>query len=205
MKRRQKLRIRIMGGKITLKVFTAIIFLLIFFPTFFIKQMLKIAKISALATLIVTLSVGCAGPENKLGRGVRNFTEFTRLGEFSRSVEQTALWDGPQHAYTTGVIRGFSRTMARTAVGFAEIVTFAIPTPDYEPLLKGGTVYPDTAIATLDYPWGGLVMPDDALFPASYTPGLWDDGIFHPNSAIGFGGGDVAPFLPGSRFKVFDH
>ena len=167
--------------------------------------MLKIAKISALATLIVTLSVGCAGPENKLGRGVRNFTEFTRLGEFSRSVEQTALWDGPQHAYTTGVIRGFSRTMARTAVGFAEIVTFAIPTPDYEPLLKGGTVYPDTAIATLDYPWGGIVMPDDALFPASYTPDLWDDGIFHPNSAIGFGGGDVAPFLPGSRFKVFDH
>ena len=74
-----------------------------------------------------------------------------------------------------------------------------------EPWLQGATVYPDPSMATLDYPWGGIVLPDDALFPASYTPGLWDDGIFHPNSAIGFGGGDVAPFLPGSRFRVFDH
>ena len=95
--------------------------------------MRNIAKTTAVASLIAVLSVGCAGPENKLGRGVRNFTEFTRLGEFSRSVEQTALWDGPQHAYTTGVVRGLRRTMARTAIGFAEIDTFAIPTPDYEP------------------------------------------------------------------------
>ncbi|MGB0550551.1 MAG: exosortase system-associated protein, TIGR04073 family, partial [Limisphaerales bacterium] len=116
--------------------------------------MRNIAKTTAVASLIAVLSVGCAGPENKLGRGVRNFTEFTRLGEFSRSVEQTALWDGPQHAYTTGVVRGLSRTMARTAIGFAEIVTFAIPTPDYEPWLQGATVYPDPSVATLDYPWG---------------------------------------------------
>ena len=95
------------------------------------------AKTTAAAALIAVFSVGCAGPENKLGRGIRNFTEFSRLGEFNRSVEQTALWDGPQHAYTTGVIRGLSRTVARTAVGFAEIVTFPIPTPDYEPWMKG--------------------------------------------------------------------
>jgi putative exosortase-associated protein (TIGR04073 family) len=163
------------------------------------------AKTTAAAALIALFSVGCAGPENKLGRGIRNFSEFTRMGEFSRSVEQTALWDGPQHAYTTGVIRGLSRTVARTAIGFAEIVTFPIPTPNYEPWLQGATVYPDPSVATLEYPWGGMVMPDDALFPASYTPGLWDDGVFHPNTAIGFGGGDVAPFFPGSRFKVFDH
>ena len=82
------------------------------------------AKTTGVAALVAVLSVGCAGPENKLGRGIRNFSEFTRMGEFSRSVEQTALWDGPQHAYTTGVIRGLSRTVARTAIGFAEIVTF---------------------------------------------------------------------------------
>ena len=117
------------------------------------------AKTTTAAALIAVFSVGCAGPENKLGRGIRNFTEFSRLGEFNRSVEQTALWDGPQHAYTTGVIRGLSRTVARTAVGFAEIVTFPIPTPDYEPWFKGATIYPDASIATLDYPWGGLVMP----------------------------------------------
>ena len=91
------------------------------------------AKTTA-AALIAMFSVGCAGPENKLGRGIRNFSEFTRLGEFNRSVEQTALWDGPQHAYTTGVVRGLSRTAARTAIGFAEILTFPILTPDYEPV-----------------------------------------------------------------------
>ena len=67
---------------------------------FLTEPMRNIAKTTAAAALIAVLSVGCAGPENKLGRGVRNFTEFTRLGEFSRSVEQTALWDGPQHAPT---------------------------------------------------------------------------------------------------------
>ena len=84
-------------------------------------------KTTAAVALIAVFSVGCAGPENKLGRGLRNFSEFTRMGEFSRSVEQTALWDGPQHAYTTGVVRGLGRTVARTAIGFAEIVTFPIP------------------------------------------------------------------------------
>ena len=163
------------------------------------------AKTTGVAALVAFLSVGCAGPENKLGRGIRNFSEFTRLGEFNRSVEQTALWDGPQHAYTTGVIRGLSRTVTRTALRFAAIVTVPIPTPNYEPWLHGATVFPDPSIATLQYPWGGMVMPDDALFPASYPPGLWDDGIFHPNTAVGFGGGDVAPFFPGSRFRVFDH
>ena len=106
---------------------------------------------------------------------------------------------------TPQVSFGLSRTVARTTVGFAEIVTFPFPTPNYEPWLQGAKVFPDPSMATLQYPWGGLVMPDDALFPSSYTPGLWDDGVFHPNTAIGFGGGDVAPFFPGSRFRVFDH
>ncbi|MBT4227863.1 MAG: hypothetical protein HOD74_09890, partial [Verrucomicrobia bacterium] len=46
------------------------------------------AKTTAVAALVALFSVGCAGPENKLGRGIRNFSEFTRMGEFSRSVEQ---------------------------------------------------------------------------------------------------------------------
>ena len=37
--------------------------------------------------------------------------------------------------------------MARTVIGFAEIATFAIPTPDYEPWLQGATVYPDPSVA----------------------------------------------------------
>ena len=34
------------------------------------------------AALLVS---GCAGPEQKLGRGVNNMTEITRLGELRRS------------------------------------------------------------------------------------------------------------------------
>jgi len=49
---------------------------------------------------------GCAGPEKKLGRGLNNITEFVRLGEIQRSIEQTALWEGPRTAFTTGPYSG---------------------------------------------------------------------------------------------------
>ena len=167
--------------------------------------MQRLALTTTAAAGIALLAVGCAGPEEKLGRGFRNFTEFARMGEMSRAVEQTALWEGPTKAYTTGVIRGFNRTVARSAIGLAEMLTFPIPAPDYEPWLKNAEVYPDPSVATLDYPWGGLVLPEGVVYPSSYRPALLDDALFHPNTAIGFGGGDVLPFLPGSRFKVFDH
>src|SRR5438445_7541400 len=64
-----------------------------------------------------TVLAGCAGPERKLGRGINNVLEFTRGGEIRRSMEQTALWDGTDAAYTTGFIRGFNRRVARTFVG----------------------------------------------------------------------------------------
>ena len=60
--------------------------------------------------------------------------------------------------------------------------------------------------AVMEHTDKATVVPADMGWNdvGSWT-GLWDDGVFHPNTAIGFGGGDVAPFLPGSRFKVFDH
>jgi hypothetical protein len=33
---------------------------------------------------------------------------------------------------------------------------------------------------------------------------LVDDPTFATDTNLGFGGGDVAPFLPGSRFSVFE-
>ena len=42
--------------------------------------------------IIAVLLVGCAGPERKFGRGVMNVTEFARMGELRRSIEQTYLW-----------------------------------------------------------------------------------------------------------------
>lgn len=128
--------------------------------------------------------VGCAGPEKKLGRGITNVTEFARMGEIRRSVEQTALWEGTDSAYTTGFIRGFNRSVARTLIGAYEIVTF--PFPSYGPIFTN-TISPNP------------------VYPDSYKPNLIEDQTFAPDTSLGFAGGDVAPFIPGSRFRIFDN
>ncbi len=130
-----------------------------------------------------TLVSGCANTERKFGRGMSNILEPVRMGELRRSMEQTALFDGPDAAYTTGFIRGLNRTLARTGLGVYEMVT--APIPPYDPLLTTylapGTVYPD-----------------------SYKPSMVEDSSFSTDTNLGFGGGDVAPMVPGSRFRIFD-
>jgi putative exosortase-associated protein (TIGR04073 family) len=153
--------------------------------------------------LVAGLFTGCAGPEDKLGRGIRNSTEFLRGGQIRRSMEQTALWDGPDAAYTTGFIRGFNRSVARTAIGLYEIITF--PVPPYKPLLTSPyDLYPDESVRTKTYPYGGLVLDVDPPYPANFTPKLISDSIFDTDTALGFGAGDVFPKVPGSRFRIFD-
>jgi putative exosortase-associated protein (TIGR04073 family) len=142
---------------------------------------MPILAITALAALFTS---GCAGPEQKLGRGVNNLFEVVRMGELRRSIEQTAVFDSPDVGYTTGAIRGFDRSVGRSALGLFEIVTF--PFPSYDP------------IATRTF-------APDPVYPASYKPGLISGSIFDTDTYTGFSGGDVAPFIPGSRFKVFDN
>jgi len=144
----------------------------------------------AAAALVAALSVGCAGPEKKLGRGINNVTEFARLGELRRSVEQTALQDGAAVGYTTGFLRGINRSVIRTAVGAFEVVTF--PIPSYDPYLAPGCpLMPDASVKP--------------VWPDSYEPHLISDTTFEPDAALGFSGGDMMPFVPGSRFRVFDY
>lgn len=132
-------------------------------------------------TAVTLLAIGCAGPERKLGRGVLNATEFARLGEVRRSMEQTALWDNTDASYTTGLFHGITRSMARTGVGLYEIVTF--PIPSYDPVF----------------------LPEYPVYPDSYRPHLLEDSTFAPDGALGFSGGDIAPMVPGSRFRIFDY
>ncbi len=159
--------------------------------------------VSLLAVGAVAALTGCAGPENKLGRGLANMTEIVRGGEMQRSVEQTGLWEGPMAARTTGFTRGFTRTMARTGIGIYEVVSFPFPpyhavaTPDFR-------LYPDHSIRSANEPWGGLKLPEKPSFPDSYAPGF-EGGVFDTDMALGFSGGEVAPGFPGSRFRVFDH
>jgi putative exosortase-associated protein (TIGR04073 family) len=126
---------------------------------------------------------GCAGPEQKLGRGLSNTFEIVRMGELRRSMEQSEVFD-PGTGYTTGVITGFDRSLARTGLGVYEVVTF--PVPSYNPELT-------------DY-----LSPKPA-FPESYKPGRFADRLFDTDTFTGFSGGDVAPMIPGSRFNMFDN
>ena len=137
----------------------------------------------AIAALAAVFTSGCAGPEDKLGRGMSNVIEPVRMGEMRRSIEQTTIFDSPSAGYTTGMVRGFDDTVARTAMGAYEIVTF--PLPPYHPV---GTRY---------------VSPKP-VWPDSYKPGRISGSLFDTDTYMGFSGGDVAPFIPGSRFKIFE-
>jgi putative exosortase-associated protein (TIGR04073 family) len=98
-------------------------------------------------------------------------------------MEQSAIFQSPDTAYTTGFIHGLNRTLARTGIGVYEVVT--APFPPYHPVFTDkfapGPVYPD-----------------------NYTPGLVADSMFATDTELGYGGGDVFPILPGCRFRVFD-
>ncbi len=137
----------------------------------------------AAVVLAGALASGCANVEKKFGRGMGNVYEIVRGGEFRRTMEQTALWDGPEAAYGVGFVRGINRTLARTGIGIYEVVT--APFPPYDPVFTDkfapGPVYPD-----------------------NYVPGLLADSMFSTDTHLGFSGGDVAPFIPGSRFRIFD-
>jgi len=156
--------------------------------------------LSVLSVVAVVALTGCAGPENKFGRGINNLTEIVRGGEMHRAIEQSSLWDGSS-AGPTGFARGFTRTMTRTGIGIFEVVTF--PLPPYRPLLASkGPLYPDPSVKTRKAPWGGLELSESPVFPDSYKPGWRSGSIFDTDSAFGFSGGDVAPRAPGSRFNI---
>jgi putative exosortase-associated protein (TIGR04073 family) len=137
------------------------------------------------AALVIAgaLGSGCANTEKKLGRGMSNMTEFARLGEMRRSIEQTALFEQPGGHYATGFVRGLNKTFARTGIGIYEVVT--CPFPPYDPVCT-------------DY------LSPSPRYPDNYAPDVIDDSLFATDSNMGFSGGDIAPYIPGSRFKIFN-
>src|SRR2546425_5007846 len=137
----------------------------------------------AVVVLAAGLAGGCANPERKFGRGMNNLHELVRHGELRRSIEQTALFYGPEVGYTTGFISGLNRTLARAGIGVYEIVTF--PFPPYDPVCT-------------DY------LTPEPVYPDNYTPTLLEDSMFATDTNLGFSGGDVLPWLPGSRYRIFD-
>lgn len=146
--------------------------------------MRKVIPFLTVLGLAVVFTSGCTGPEQKLGRGMSNTFEVVRMGELRRSVEQTAVFDSPGVGYTAGFVHGVDRSLARTGLGIFDIATF--PLPPYHPLF---TKY----------------IAPQPVFPESYKPGRISDALFDTDTYMGFSGGDVAPWFPGSRFKIFDN
>jgi putative exosortase-associated protein (TIGR04073 family) len=149
---------------------------------------------------------GCAGPERKLGRGLSNLTEFAKGGEMARAVEQTSLWEGPEKA-TTGVVRGFNRSVARTLLGAFEVVTFPIPTPTYDQSFwkMDGRLDPDYSVATYNENWGGLALPETPGTPDNYRQTYRSDGTMDTDGQLGFTSGETAlTGFPFGRFRVND-
>ena len=140
--------------------------------------------ILSLVAVAAALAVTGCGAERKLGRGMSNTFEIVRMGEFRRSIELNAVLDSPDVGYTYGGYSGFHKSLTRFGLGIYEVVTF--PLPPYRPLL---TSY----------------IPAKPSFPESYKPGLISDPLFDTDTYTGFSGGDIAPFIPGSRFKVFNN
>lgn len=146
--------------------------------------MAKSFSILGAAIMVAVLAAGCSSAEKKFGRGINNVYEPVRLAEMRRSIEQTSFANPDDINYHTGVIRGLNRTLARTGIGIYEIIT--APFPPYDPVFT-------------DY------LSPNPKYPDAYRPGLFEDSTFATDTAIGFSGGDVAPFMPGSRFRVFDN
>jgi putative exosortase-associated protein (TIGR04073 family) len=137
----------------------------------------------AAVTVLAALASSCANTEQKFGRGLGNTFDIVRGGEFRRTSEQTALFQGPDAGYTTGFVRGINRTLARTGIGIYEIVT--APLPPYGPIFT-------------DH------FSPSPVYPDNYTPGVLADSMFATDTSLGFSGGEVLPIVPGSRFRVFD-
>jgi putative exosortase-associated protein (TIGR04073 family) len=144
------------------------------------RTQLSLLSVLTLAGLFAS---GCANVEQKFGRGLANTFEIVRLGELRRTKEQTSLFESPDTGRFTGTVRGISRTIARTGIGIYEIAT--APLPPYGPVFT-------------DHFAPGPVYPDN------YAPGMVADAKYDTDTLLGFSGGDVAPLIPGSRFRIFD-
>ena len=138
-----------------------------------------------LAALAATVTLtGCQGPEQKLARGMDNTMEVIRWGDMRRTMEQTAAFETTDSTYAYGMVKGFNRSMARFGLGLYETLTF--PIPSYDPVCTN-------------------YLTPHVVYPDNYKPRILADSLFATDTCIGFSGGDVAPMIAGSRFRIFDN
>ena len=153
------------------------------------------------AVAVVVLAAGCNGPEQKLGRGLSNTYEVVRWGELRRSVELASVEPLPGTGYY-GLIHGFDRSLQRAGIGLFEVATFPVPTPTYGPIFSKDPLKNPVDLQSV---YTEKLFAPDPVFPASYKPGRLSDRLFDTDTYTGFSGGDVAPWVPGSRWSIFQN
>jgi hypothetical protein len=94
------------------------------------------------------------------------------------------LFESKDATYASGLVRGFNRSISRFGIGVYETVTF--PIPSYDPVCTN-------------------YLTPHIVYPDNYKPRIMADSLFATDTFIGFSGGDVAPMIPGSRFRIFDN
>ena len=146
------------------------------------RKLIFLFAVTAAAVVIT----GCAGPEQKLSRGLSNTFEVVRWGDMRQSVEQNAVFPAPGvgGGYTYGVVHGFDQSMKRIGLGLYEVVTF--PIPAYHPIFTNS-------------------IPAQPQSTDSYKPGLVSSTTFDADTYTGFSGGTILPIIPGNRFTVFEN
>ncbi len=152
---------------------------------FLLPRLLRITSFMGSSSRVLSLAVagaavvftGCSSMEHKLGRGIANVMEPLRMGEFTRSTEQTYLADGPVVARSYGYVHGVTRTVQRTVAGAFDIATFPIPS---EP----------------------LIMPSEPVFPDSVVPEMSSNLGVSTDRYVGVDGGGA--FLSGLGSTSFN-
>ncbi len=136
------------------------------------------------AVFVAVGLTGCSGPEHKLARGLDNTMELVRWGDMRQSIEQNAVFSAPNVSYSYGIVHGFDQSICRAGLGIFEVATF--PLPSYKPICTSK-------------------VPATPQYPASYRPGLISSSTFDTDTYSGYSGGDIMPYIPGSRFSIFDN
>ena len=142
------------------------------------RNALTFLSVVALAALFTS---GCAGPEEKLGRGMSNFPKLPAWAKCASPSSKPPC---------------LSRPTPATPSDLFAVSTAPWRAPEWA-FLKS-SLFRSRPIIPFTY-------SPRPVYPDSYTPGLISDSMFDTDTYIGFSGGDVAPFVPGSRFKVFDN
>ena len=74
---------------------------------------------------------------------------------------------------------------------------------DGSAMLRGAVL--DRPISDVGDNFDPIFLPEQPVYPDASRPGFISDPSWSPDTNLGFSGGSVFPFSPGSKFQIFDY